>query len=274
MARKVIGIPKVANWPLVSEIPDGWEGEVPTAPSQPDYQVVRESRPVIGIIVPTYGHQLHDSISRAINVATQQFQCYISTRSGTYIAKNRNNQIREMLKLDNPPVKYIVAVDADSVLDPESILKVVVRAEALNAPVYAAAYMKKNDGNECFGIDCGAGNWKKNLEKLMPWNWGDIIEVDWVGMGLMCIRREVFDHIKFPYMVDYYRGEEFVGEDIDFCRECRILRIPLLVDTGLPIAHHGSDQVTPNQTIAFGEPEKKSGPRKSVPKGKKQRKKQ
>ncbi len=253
MGRKIVPIPKFWNIRIPAEFPEGWGDYEIITTSHPRFKEVREERPAVGVVIPTYGGSINSTISTALVVGAMNLRLIFADRSGTYIAKNRNDIIRHMLAMEDVPVKYILMIDSDMVLDPHFIPQIVGRAEALGAPVLSGAYMKKGKGEPCFGVDSHTDYvedrpWGHKWFKYQQWEWGDIIEAHWTGFGGILVRREVFELIQFPYMIDYYRNPDlFIGEDIDFCRYCRTLSIPILVDTGLPMGHYGNTQPCPNQ---------------------------
>ena len=80
--------------------------------------------------------------------------------------------------------------------------------------------------------------------KLREWDRGAIISVDAVGTPCICIAREVFETLEFPWFTYDYsdaHNDMWITEDIVFCEAARAAGFKIYVDTRM---------VSPHLTIA------------------------
>lgn len=63
-------------------------------------------------------------------------------------------------------------------------------------------------------------------------------EVEWVGTGVMLIKTEVFKTIGEPCFMFQYT-DEYVGEDIYFCRKAREAGYQIMIDPKITVKHLG-----------------------------------
>jgi hypothetical protein len=59
--------------------------------------------------------------------------------------------------------------------------------------------------------------------------------VDYIGMGVMMVKREVFEKVEAPWFAIPYStiGQHYIGEDVFFCRKAREAGYEVLVDHDL-----------------------------------------
>jgi len=77
--------------------------------------------------------------------------------------------------------------------------------------------------------------------KLREWAPGAVISVDAVGTPCICIDREVFEALDYPYFWYDYREvavtEKWITEDITFCESARAAGFRIYVDTRIVSPH-------------------------------------
>jgi len=66
--------------------------------------------------------------------------------------------------------------------------------------------------------------------------------VDILGTGALLIKLSVFDRLPKPWFQTHYEGDQYVGEDVYFCRLLQAYGMPLYVD------HDASQQVRHQST--------------------------
>jgi hypothetical protein len=80
------------------------------------------------------------------------------------------------------------------------------------------------------------------VSTVTQWPQG-VVETDAVGMGTLCVAREVFETLGQPYFQFAYVGERFIGEDIWFCNQARKAGYKIWVDFMLTSLHQGTKLV-------------------------------
>jgi hypothetical protein len=143
---------------------------------------------------------------------------------GTYIAESRNAMInlRKSNAIRQPlpeQFDWYITLDTDIGFTIDHIKKLL----SFNQPITGAAYPDRVNS------EAYVGGWFEGTKGIR----GDfvrkgasgMVKVDWIGMGLCCIRRDVFETMPYPWF-DFIRvpytenGESCVvrtGEDIGFC---------------------------------------------------------
>ena len=76
-----------------------------------------------------------------------------------------------------------------------------------------------------------------------PTPFGNITQVDGIGMGLCVIKREVFEQIPYPWFLEWSpsmkRDSHHFGEDLWFCDKCAENNIPIHVADRAYVGHFG-----------------------------------
>jgi hypothetical protein len=72
---------------------------------------------------------------------------------------------------------------------------------------------------------------------------GQLVPIDYVGFGFICIKKGVFESMKYPYFsprrIDFDRPDvvEFASEDVSFCLNARDAGFKVLLDPTVVVAH-------------------------------------
>ena len=67
----------------------------------------------------------------------------------------------------------------------------------------------------------------------------DLFEVNWVGTGIMLVKTDVFKKLATPWFTFIHSDEEYVGEDVYFCRKAREAGYKIYVDASVAVRHVG-----------------------------------
>ena len=162
---------------------------------------------------------------------------------GIQIAKQRQG-IMEAWK--DSTVDWMLLVDSEVVITPQIIYDMWEVADKDKAPVLSGVYFTfwRPEGTSVptpvptiFNVD------EKGVSTpVHPLPENQLIEVGYIGMGLVLIHRSIFEKLD-PLFNGLYFDESmrpggiFMSEDGSFCAKLRAAEIPILVHTGI-IAQH------------------------------------
>lgn len=153
--------------------------------------------------------------------------------SGAPFDSARNAACRTFL--EHKDFSHLVFLDDDVMAPPDTLLRLM----AHNLPVVSGLYYRRNEPiTPVMMKDTPQGRaWITNYK--IP----DLVEADYVGAGILCIRRDVIEKIRAPFMWAVDREdlppEMRMSEDYWACRRWRTeLGLKILVDTSV-IARHG-----------------------------------
>jgi hypothetical protein len=130
--------------------------------------------------------------------------------SGTLIVNQRQVLVKEAQLWG---ATHVLFVDSDMEFDPLHVQSLINK----DLDIVAAAYSKRVEPlHSTAWLD--SSDWTSTID---PFNYPDtteIIEAQAVGMGLCLIKIEVFDKIEQPWFRLGWRQEQYIGEDIEFCK--------------------------------------------------------
>jgi hypothetical protein len=147
------------------------------------------------------------------------------TSHGTLIASQRMELARQALE---EKADYLLWLDSDMRFPKETIGHLILRDKPIVAANYATrrmpvkpVAMMDDDGK------IGRVYTAPDSEGLQP--------VDYIGMGVMMVKREVFEKLDAPWFAIPYStvGSHYIGEDVFFCRKAREAGYEVLVDHDL-----------------------------------------
>lgn len=160
------------------------------------------------------------------------------TKFNANIAEARNQCVEEMVG------DWILWWDDDMRADPELLLRLLARREAIVQPVCCRRYppfetihMGPPDAND------PTQHWLLALERGQS----GLRPVHAVGAGMTLVRRFVYDRIEKPY----YRNGELsptgLAEDIGFCRRALAAGFQPFVDLDNPVEHLNAASFSPRR---------------------------
>jgi len=126
---------------------------------------------------------------------------------------------------------YLLWLDSDMRFPKETIGHLILRDKPIVAANYATrrmpvkpVAMMDDDGK------IGRVYTAPDSEGLQP--------VDYIGMGVMMVKREVFEKLEAPWFAIPYStiGNHYIGEDVFFCRKANEAGYEVLLDHDL--SHH------------------------------------
>ena len=141
------------------------------------------------------------------------------------------NAIVEQAKIAG--AKYILFIDDDNLIPPFTIPRLLNLKAKVASGVY---YTKYQPPTPVILKKDHIGGWDK-------WTYGDVVEVDYIGLGCALIDMSVFDDIEPPYFkymkggCDPHKPEPHIGEDVYFCDKVLQAGHKIYVDTFVQAGH-------------------------------------
>lgn len=179
--------------------------------------------PARDTVMTSFAYDLARAMS--FHTATTDDRVLLFTSHGTLIASQRMELARQALE---EKADYLLWLDSDMRFPRETIGHLMLRDKPIVAANYATrrmpvkpVAMMDNDG------EIGRVYTAPDSEGLQP--------VDYIGMGVMMVKREVFEKVEAPWFAIPYStiGQHYIGEDVFFCRKAREAGYEVLVDHDL-----------------------------------------
>jgi len=179
--------------------------------------------PARDTVMTSFAYDLARAMS--FHTATTDDRVLLFTSHGTLIASQRMELARQALE---EKADYLLWLDSDMRFPRETIGHLMLRDKPIVAANYATrrmpvkpVAMMDNDG------EIGRVYTAPDSEGLQP--------VDYIGMGVMMVKREVFEKLETPWFAIPYStiGQHYIGEDVFFCRKAREAGYEVLVDHDL-----------------------------------------
>ena len=166
--------------------------------------------------------------------------------NGNQIARQRNKVINYWY--DNNKSDWLLWVDSDVVISPETFLKLWEKKDKETRPLLTGVYFTSTTPEEPLMVplptiyefvDMDGGF---NIKAIHPLPHNQFMKVDAAGMGFVLMHRSVVEKIKevaqgMPFFSDAGVGDTFVGEDIFFFAMCQKAEVPLWCDTSALVPH-------------------------------------
>ena len=179
--------------------------------------------PARDTVMTSFAYDLARAMS--FHTATTDDRVLLFTSHGTLIASQRMELARKALE---EKADYLLWLDSDMRFPRETIGHLILRDKPIVAANYATrrmpvkpVAMMDNNG------EIGRVYTAPDSEGLQP--------VDYIGMGVMMVKREVFEKVEAPWFAIPYStiGNHYIGEDVFFCRKAREAGYEVLVDHDL-----------------------------------------
>jgi len=179
--------------------------------------------PARDTVMTSFAYDLARAMS--FHTATTDDRVMLYTSHGTLIASQRMELARQALE---EKADYLLWLDSDMRFPRETIGHLMLRDKPIVAANYATrrmpvkpVAMMDNDG------EIGRVYTAPDSEGLQP--------VDYIGMGVMMVKREVFEKLETPgFAIPFSKiGQHYIGEDVFFCRKAREAGYEVLVDHDL-----------------------------------------
>jgi hypothetical protein len=179
--------------------------------------------PARDTVMTSFAYDMARAMS--FHTATTDDRVLLYTSHGTLIASQRMELARQALE---EKADYLLWLDSDMRFPKETIGHLILRDKPIVAANYATrrmpvkpVAMMDNNG------EIGRVYTAPDSEGLQP--------VDYIGMGVMMVKREVFEKVEAPWFAIPYStiGNHYIGEDVFFCKKAREAGYEVLVDHDL-----------------------------------------
>ena len=179
--------------------------------------------PARDTVMTSFAYDLARAMS--FHTATTDDRVMLYTSHGTLIASQRMELARQALE---EKANYLLWLDSDMRFPKETIGHLILRDKPIVAANYATrrmpvkpVAMMDDDG------EIGRVYTAPDSEGLQP--------VDYIGMGVKMVKREVFEKLDAPWFAIPYStiGNHYIGEDVFFCRKAREAGYEVLIDHDL-----------------------------------------
>jgi hypothetical protein len=182
--------------------------------------------PARDTVMTSFAYDMARAMSTHTAMTDDRVMLY--TSHGTLIASQRTELARQALK---EGADYFLWLDSDMRFPKETIGHLIARDKPIVAANYATRRMPvKPVAMMDEGGKIGRVYTAPDSEGLQP--------VDYIGMGVMMVKREVFEKMEQPWFAIPYstKGDHYIGEDVFFCTKAREAGFEVLVDHDL--SHH------------------------------------
>lgn len=168
------------------------------------------------------------NLAQALGDAGIENKLFVST--GTLIVNQRHELVKAALEWS---ATHVMFIDSDIEFTPDCVVSLLDR----KLPVVAAAYSKRVEPFIATAWD-KIDDWSSHVVDFTK----DLITCDAIATGFMLIATEVFDQLPLPWFKLGWYNNQYVGEDIEFCRMLKHYNIPLHLDLSVStkLGHIGS----------------------------------
>lgn len=182
--------------------------------------------PARDTVMTSFAYDMARAMS--FHTATTDDRVILFTSHGTLIASQRMELARQALE---EKADYLLWLDSDMRFPKETIGHLILR----DKPIVAANYATRRMPVKPVAMRDEGG--KINRVYTSPESEG-LEQVDYVGMGVMMTKREVFEKVEAPWFAIPYStiGNHYIGEDVYFCKKAKEAGFEVLVDHDL--SHH------------------------------------
>jgi len=167
---------------------------------------------------------------------------------GNQIARQRNKVINYWY--DNNKSDWLLWVDSDVVISPETFLKLWDKKDALTKPLLTGVYFTTTTPEESLMVPLPTvyefveREGEFTIKALHPLPENKFIQVDAAGFGFVLMHRSVVEKIKgifpegnHPFFAEAGIDNTFIGEDIYFFMLAGKAEVPLWCDTSALVPH-------------------------------------
>lgn len=179
--------------------------------------------PARDTVMTSFAYDLARAMS--FHTATTDDRVLLYTSHGTLIASQRMELARQALE---EKADHLLWLDSDMRFPKETIGHLILR----DKPIVAANYATRRMPVKPVAMRDARGQ----IERVYTGPESEGLEaVDYVGMGVMMVKREVFEKVEQPWFAIPYStvGNHYIGEDVFFCRKAKEAGYETLVDHDL-----------------------------------------
>lgn len=222
---------------------------------------------LVGICIPCYGSMPLEFVKCLMALQSSFLESkiphFINIQSGSFLPHTRAKCLgaslergMHQLPFNNKKITHLVLLDTDILFKPQQIIDLLNRKVDFVAAMYpysTSAYEKESDKKII------AGMW--NEDEFVKHNFfppitigearskaaslgSDLINVDWVGLGLAVIKPKVLLDIEYPWfaseLIKIGDLTDTTSEDVGFCRKVIRTGYQIHLDTKIRVQHFKS----------------------------------
>lgn len=217
------------------------------------------------ILSPTYGDYPQGFINSLMNLLPRGQYYIVSPGGGSNVTSIRNTCFQQMLIEEQKSGKFdkILFIDCDILFKPEDAEKIL----SYDKDVVSGVYFKKSPPYEpvagYYDVSRIHNGFPAVEKKIIISK--QTVEVDWVGMGFVAMKRNILDKIEYPWfdmkVIDLPKPEkrdgnlvitkEILSEDISFWTKVKELGYKLWLDTSVTVKHIGKTNYSIDHFLAM-----------------------
>ena len=201
----------------------------------------------IFIAVPTYETIYPDTFKSIYELDSGGHELVFDFVRGYDVATARNNIVFKLQQLN---ADYVLMIDNDMVIPKDALINLLEDEMDVclgyyphrgNANIYdgdVATYrIYDSKGEAYFDYTSDARYTAEQMKSLRELG-KHKIQIHGAGMGCALIKADVFDRLKYPWFKwVLYNNKGSLSEDLYFCEQCRLNRIPIYTDTRVGCGH-------------------------------------
>lgn len=209
-------------------------------------------------------------------ILDERFDVVSTLRSqGNQIGRQRELVINHWY--DNNKSDWLLWVDSDVVISPETLTLLCESADAETRPIVSGVYFISDEPEEPLMTPWPClFNWHQDgvIRRLHPMPENKLIKVGAAGMGYVLMHRNaiktIFEKLgKVALFTEVNAHKKFTGEDIYFYSLCNMADVPVYAHTGATVMHMKRFAFDVNYYKAFTQQSRKPQDHKQKTKGKK-----
>lgn len=178
--------------------------------------------------------------------------CYTPRMAGGCLGIYRNMSVQHFLdtsESDYPNLEWLLFLDSDIQLEPDTLERLVDTATANNLQILAGLYyMPLGPGPDgivpsVFDYRYVESEGHKHMVPRRDIPLGELVECDGTGAGCLLIHKDVFLKLReqygpvLPWFAESAHEGVAFGEDFTFCMRAKLAGIPTYVHTGIEVGH-------------------------------------
>jgi GT2 family glycosyltransferase len=181
-------------------------------------------------------------------IGTTENRVVIYTSSGTLLSSQRQDLARDAI---DAGCTHTLWLDSDMRFPKDALIRLLDRDE----PIVCANYAKRRFPTEPIAVrkNFVDEDAKKVLRVYTEQDSTGLVEVDYCGMGVMLVKAEVYKKMEFPWFAIPWvpAAEDYIGEDVWFCRRASENGFKTLIDQDLSkeVHHIGTFEYKHEHTL-------------------------
>jgi len=144
---------------------------------------------------------------------------------------------------------YILFIDSDIIFNTQQVLQLLMHMEANPSRKVVSGWYSMADAKNTTMVRKmddeyykKHGTYQFTSNEEMTKSTETLISCDYIGMGFMLLRRELFQHLQYPWFYEPLQEltpqiQDMCSEDVAFCKKIKRAGIEILVDPKCRVGH-------------------------------------